>query len=986
MNNSELLAAILPEEGPYLLAIPAQFTNDEGEVVPYFKHFAYESVDELVAEADRRSQAKDVYFALGSVKEVKQKKMRKAGNIARVSSFWLDIDIEADNPKKYPDQKVAATQLKGFISAMGLPEPCIVDSGGGLHVYWLLTESIDSEQWVHYAEKLKQATKQWQLKADPMRTADVASVLRVPGALNHKFEQPRTVRLVLERAAVPAKQFLAAVAAIDLPDAKPVKTSVPDDLPDAMKGALPEHLKGAAQDLNQEAAGGLSGGVYLPADPRKVVARCQQLSWQAANPELVEEPQWYDMVGCLRHAHNGAKAIHAMSKRYSKYSKRETDQKIEHHTEQDIGPTLCSTFDDHNPGGCQGCPYAGKVSTPLQTGQELEAAPPPVAERPLLANSTAGQDEKPLPDPPFPFKRVVSKDGKSAKIAMKLIGDEGVELEEVIYDYDVYPQSIIYDERESRYVVEVRRWLPQDGWELFPLPLGQLYDRRKLSTTLGDIGVLPDLGKVELLVQYMIGYIRELQKHSPANTIYAQLGWRDNGRFILGDRVVEKDRVLPVNVHKNIANALSWQEPRGDINEWRKAMGMYEKPGLEGFLFGIGVGFAAPLFRFTNYNGMIVSMVGEKGCGKSSVMQVANSIWGHKTHGWVDLEHDTMRAFYNKLGVLKNLPACYDEVTNLDEQNLSDLCYAISKGQGRQRLNQDGSAKENHGSWQTMMLTTSNASLHSRLSLAKADASAESVRVFEYYLPNNMIKKAEADEKLDLINEHYGLAGELFIKEVIKDLDNVRASIKKWTRFMEEKADVNSGERFWAAAPACILAAFEVSNKCGLTDVDVDRVSAFAVQSIENMRESVTDNTRTPITVLGDFLNGNFDKMLTLNTAPVDGKIPFVAQEPRNELRIRFEAWHNVAYVDRAYFRQFCASKHIDINRLKAELKKRGILKNETRMVLGRDTAWKTSQVWTWVFNMAHPDLGNTVAAATSANAAEVASGAIGAAQENSRT
>jgi energy-coupling factor transporter ATP-binding protein EcfA2 len=984
VNNSELLAAILPEGGPYLLAVPAQFTNDENKVVNYFKHFAYDDVPALLAEADRHSQTKDVYFALGSVKEVRPKKVRKAENIARVSSFWLDLDIKPGNDKHYPDQRTAATQLKGFIGAMGLPDPCIVDSGGGLHVYWLLSESIDADQWVHYATKLKQATKQWGLKADPMRTADVASVLRVPGTFNHKYGEPKEVRLVVTRGAVPPKQFLAALAAIDLPDAKPIRASVPDDLPAAMKGALPEHLQKAGSKINQEAAGGLSGGLYAPADPRKVVARCRQMSWQAANPELVEEPQWYDMVGCLRHAGKGDKAIHAMSKRYSKYSASETDQKINHHTEQGIGPTLCATFEDHNPGGCQGCPYAGKISTPLQTGQEYLAAPPPVAERPVLANSTAMED-KPLPDPPFPFKRVMSADGKSAKIAIKLIGDEGVELEEVIYDYDIYPQSIIYDEREGRYVVEVRRWLPQDGWELFPLPLGSIYDRRKLSTTLGDIGVLPDLGKIDLLVQYMIGYLRELQKHSPANTIYAQLGWRDNGRFVLGDRVVEKDRVLPVNVHKNIANTLSWQEPRGDVTQWRKVVEMYEKPGLEGFLFGIGVGFAAPLFRFTNFNGMIVSMVGEKGCGKSSVMQVANSIWGHKTHGWVDLEHDTMRAFYNKLGVLKNLPACYDEVTNLDEQNLSDLCYAISKGQGRQRLNQDGSAKENHGSWQTMMLTTSNASLHSRLALAKADASAESVRVFEYYLPNNMIKKAEADERLDIINDHFGLAGELFIRAVMNDLDAVKASIKKWTRYMEETAGVNSGERFWAAAPACVLAAFEVSNRIGLTSVDVERIAAFSVQSITNMRESVVDNTRTSVSVLGDFLNGNFDKMLTLNTAPVDGKVAFVAQEPRNELRIRFEAWHNVAYIDRAYFRSFCASRHIDINRLKSELKKRGILKDETRMVLGRDTGWKTSQVWTWVFNMAHPDLGNTVGAATSANAAEIASGAMAAAQESSR-
>lgn len=977
MTELQLLAAILPEEGPYLLAVPAQFTNDEGEVIHYFRHVTCDTVENLLENAQSRSDRLDCYFALGSINEVRKKRIRKADNIVRLGAFWLDIDVK-DDPKHYPDQRTAATELKKFITAHGLPDPCIVDSGGGLHVYWPLEKSVDKEQWLHYAAKLKQATKVWGLKADPSRTSDCASVLRVPGTFNHKYGEPIPVRLVVRRNPVSSTHFMAALASIELPAAKPVKAEVQE----LKLGDMPSHLKGAGEEINKDASGGLTQQ-YTQADPRETVRRCKQLTWQAGNPGQVEEPQWYDMIGCLRHAKKGEKAVHMMSRGYSGYSASETDKKIQQHIEQGVGPTLCTTFEDHNPGGCAGCPFAGKISTPLQLGQEMTKAEPPKVVHQLDNPDTEGMT---LPDPPFPFKRVVSPDGESAKIAMRIVGDEGVEMEEVIYEHDVYPQAIVYDERESRYVVEVRRWLPKDGWDMFPLPLGQLYDRRKLSITLGDIGVLPDLGKVDLLVQYMLGYIRELQKTSAASTVYAQLGWRDNGKFVLGDRVLEKGKTLPVNVHKNIANALDWVTPKGDINEWRKVVAMYERPGLEPFQFGIGAGFAAPLFRFTNYNGMIISMVGEKGCGKSSVMHVANSIWGHKSHGWADIEHDTVRAFYNKIGVLKNLPVCYDEITNLDEQSLSDLCYAVSKGQGRQRLNQDGSAKENHGSWQTMMLTTSNASLHSRLSLAKADASAEAVRIFEYYVPGRQIPKAEADETLDLLNDHFGLAGEVFIHEVMRDIPRVRQRIKEWTRHFEDVANVSSGERFWAAGPACILTALEITNHIGITDMDIDRLANFSVDAIRNMRDAVTDNTRTPVTILGDFLNSNLDKMLTFNVEPVEGKLAYATQEPRNELRIRYEAWHGVAYVDRAYFRQYCADHQIDVNRLKTALRKRGILKDETRMVLGRGTQWKTAQVWTWVFNMNHPDLGNVSRGAQSVSAAEVAGAAIASAQGDSRT
>ena len=971
MNESELLAAILPEHGPYLLALPAQFTDDKGEVVKYFRHIKHESVAELIGDAQRRAGSLDVYFALGTVVDPDQKKLRKAGNIARLRAFWLDIDVK-DDDRHYGSKGEAAKALKAFLRAYNLPDPCIVDSGGGLHVYWPLTKSVDKDQWVHYAGILKQATKTWGLKVDMSRTSDCASVLRVPGTLNHKYGDPVAVSVALSRKPVDPTQFMTALAAIDLPEATGPRVSI-QEMP---LGTVPEHLSKGGSEVNKEAAGGV-GNAYTQADPRETVRKCQQLTWQAGHPEEVEEPQWYDMVGCLRHAKRGEEAVHAMSRGYSKYSKDETNKKIRQHIEQGVGPTLCSTFDEHNPGRCEGCPYVGKISTPLQLGQELAKAEAPVRIQTLDNPEVGGA---PLPDPPFPFKRVTAADGKTARIAIKHVGDEGVEFEEVIYEHDVYPQAIIYDEREGRYVVEICRWLPKDGWEMFPVPLGQLYDKRKLSTTLGDIGVLPDLGKVDLLVQYMLGYIRELQKTSAASTVYAQLGWRDNGKFVLGDKVIENDKVTPVNVHSNVANALQWETPRGDINEWRKVVAMYERPGLEAFQFGIGVGFAAPLFRFTNYNGMIVSLVGAKGSGKSSVLHVVNSIWNHKEHNWADIQNDSIKAFYNKLGVLKNLPACYDEITNLDEQDLSDLCYAVSKGQGRQRLNQDGSAKANHGSWQTMVLTTSNSSLHSRLSLAKADASAEAVRVFEYYIPGGRIKKSTADETLDLLNDNFGLAGEMFVREAIKDVSAIRDRIKYWTRYFENNAGVTSGERFWAAAPACVLTALEITNRIGLTNTDIDALVNFAAGAIQNMRDAVVDNTRTPVTILGDFLNSNLDKMLTFNVEPVDGKMAYATQEPRNELRIRYEAWRGVAYVDRAHFRQYCADRHIDVNRLKHSLKKRGILKEEKRMVLGRGTQWKTAQVWTWEFNMNHPDLGNV--AGSAASAADVANEAIASAQK----
>jgi len=970
---ASLLANVLPEEGPYLLATPASFIKD-GETIRYFKHMAFDTVPDLEHAAHKAAgDPLDAYFALGSVHEVKPKDVRKKPNISRLRSFWLDIDVRAAG-NHYRTMGEAAGALKAFCKCNNLPKPFIVDSGGGLHCYWAMTESVEKEKWEHYAAILKAATVKFGLLADHSRTSDCASVLRVPGTVNCKTDPPLPVVAAVQGKAATPTQLLAAIAGSQY-DATQVRSTVTTVGVPSL-GARPAHIAGG--EVNEEAAGGL-GVSMTEANAKRVVRKCKQLMWQASNAKLVEEPQWYAMIGCLRHAKDGVQAVHAMSKQYPGYTSHETDAKVNQHIEGGAGPTLCQTFEDLRPDGCDGCPYQGKISTPLQLGREMQAEEAPVIEPKVVHGA-----ERPvgtLPDPPFPFKRVKNHKTGEIGIAYSLIGEDNYEEEVVIYEHDIYPEQIIFDEREGKYVAQVRRYLPKDGWDSLPVPLGKFYDKRSLASTLGDLGVMPDIGKIELLVQYMVGYIRELQKHARSAVIYAQLGWREEDRFVLGDRVIYSDHVETINPHKNIVNALGWREPRGELAEWRKVMAMYEHEGLESFQFGAGVAWAAPLFKFTNFNGMIVSMVGEKGCGKSSIMHLVNSVWGHKEHSWVDMEHDTLRAFYNKLGVLKNLPVCYDEVTNLAEEPLSDLCYAISKGQGRQRLNQDGSAKENYGNWQTMLLSTSNASLHGRLGNVKSDASAEAVRVFEYYMPTGQIPKAEADETLDLLNYNYGLAGDIYIKEVLGDVAAVQERIKYWTRYMEDNAQVTSGERFWAAGPACVLAGYEVANRVGLTNVDIDRLATFSVKAVRNMRGVVSENTKNPNNAIADYLNSNLRNMLVLNSQPLDGKLAMVAQEPRDAVRVRYEVWNSTAYIDRSHLREWCSARSVDWATLKQTLKRQGILKGETRMVLGKGTSWKTAQTWCWQLDMAHPEMAG-VQQASAMNATEITAAAVASAQK----
>ena len=92
-------------------------------------------------------------------------------------------------------QADAAVALKQFVRATGLPLPTIVNSGGGLHVYWPLTEDVPAQDWVEHARKLKALCRTHNLGADPAITADAARILRVPGTQNYKEPAPLSVQI-----------------------------------------------------------------------------------------------------------------------------------------------------------------------------------------------------------------------------------------------------------------------------------------------------------------------------------------------------------------------------------------------------------------------------------------------------------------------------------------------------------------------------------------------------------------------------------------------------------------------------------------------------------------------------------------------------------------------------------------------------------------------------------------------------------------------
>lgn len=138
----------------------------------------------------------ETYFACA---EYLTPNSRIASNSTGAFAFWLDIDCgedKATSDKGYATEADARIALEQFCRNAGLPQPTyIVFSGAGLHAYWVLDAFVDRVTWQTYAGKVKSITKALNFLADDCRTADIASVLRIPGTFNFKYAPPRPVTL-----------------------------------------------------------------------------------------------------------------------------------------------------------------------------------------------------------------------------------------------------------------------------------------------------------------------------------------------------------------------------------------------------------------------------------------------------------------------------------------------------------------------------------------------------------------------------------------------------------------------------------------------------------------------------------------------------------------------------------------------------------------------------------------------------------------------
>jgi adenylate kinase family enzyme len=169
------------------------------------KNIPVRSKQDAISKAQKLNQdGWDVYHACATYNTHEN---RKVSNAIGAKGFWLDIDCgaeKASSKKGYATKSDANTALIDFIRKTKLPHPThVVDSGNGIHAYFVTDRLIAKGAWINSSNQLKALCKHHGFLADDSRTSDLASILRLPDTRNLKdINNPKPVTLKGKRDAL----------------------------------------------------------------------------------------------------------------------------------------------------------------------------------------------------------------------------------------------------------------------------------------------------------------------------------------------------------------------------------------------------------------------------------------------------------------------------------------------------------------------------------------------------------------------------------------------------------------------------------------------------------------------------------------------------------------------------------------------------------------------------------------------------------------
>jgi hypothetical protein len=276
-----------------------------------------------------------------------------------------------------------------------------------------------------------------------------------------------------------------------------------------------------------------------------------------------------------------------------------------------------------------------------------------------------------------------------------------------------------------------------------------------------------------------------------------------------------------------------------------------------------------------------------------------------------------------------------DEITNIDDETLSELAYDIPQGRGKHRMeSQSNKMRMNAVSWMLFVITSSNSSMYDKLLRLKSASDGELRRVLEFRVTrSDEVTKAESDAAFARLGNNYGLAGPVFIKYVLHNKEKVVEIIEQLRHRLDADMELDQSDRFYSVCLACAFAGAQIARDLGLHNIVISRIYKFATLAVRDIKTNViqqaTDTRHLAQETLMTYINENTNYTLVINSTR-RGEIPAAPLNVggfRGPVRMRYEPDTKELWIPTAALRDFFVSRQVDFRQAVADLTRSGMLK-----------------------------------------------------------
>ena len=944
ITKREFLHAVLPPEqtGLRYCSVFIGKSDISGPVSNRVIQRFHTSIDELISSTETPPAGVwNTYYLVA----VTRAENRKKESIQQHKAFFLDFDL-----KSYPTKGEIAAVLKHFYEMFELPMPTIVDSGNGLHAYWILDEAISTFEWLKVAEHLKKVCTEHKIYADPSVTSDPARIMRVPDTMNVKdASDPKPCAVAILNPSVSLESFKIAIGysegdSFDTLEAQYQST-------DPMMDAATQNLLGAG--LHKEFVHGLKLSLNGYG--------CEYMRLAYLHQDKMSEPQWRSALSVAQHCSDGVKGVHFISNKHPNYNKADTTAKAAAIPYPHTCETFKSTFAQLNPGVpkppegksyCDLCRHKKDIKSPIMLCVTQELATAEDSTITTVDADTGATVEVQVPIHTYPqpyyglkgggvFKRVRVDD-------LEASGDEDVSLQYLqgkkIYDYHIWVDSLQVDPIEGEVIVICLKQ-PRQDLVRFSIPFSQITALAIFTEVMSTYGV--SAPNYKDLMEYFKAFVIKLQNESVKTICPASFGWDENySSFVLGNRrylsTGEVEFCLPSSAMQDAAALYGMRNLRDvpgatdDIKRqtmlasFKEIIKLYSRPGNEARLFTVFVSMGSPLFAFfDNIDGMVLHLTNkESGVGKSTVQHVANSVWGIPNNQTLMSLSDTKLAILQRLGVLRHVAMCIDELTTVEADKLCQFIFDISQGRGRHRMEANSNRmRQNVTSWRVPVITSGNNGLHQLMTKHKMVADGEAMRTLELEITRDLsLSNAEGKAITDRlfstdIMMGYGITGDILLRYYVPHADECRAKLMQVREQFDRDAALTQRERFYSALCAIAIVAAEITKDLGFHDIDLEEFYKWTIEMCKHAASAAATARMPLIDQFKEFLHEMTPN--TLVTTMIDRKAAVMQMPSSHQITyVRIFKDKEIMYILQTKLRSWCTEHGIPYNDLLELLEK----------------------------------------------------------------